>query len=75
MKWNGNKWSKETQTEDGYVLQIRFIEKLQGYWWGTFFHGKTIASANSIKDLKSSLSAAQKAAQQKMIKHLRMEMA
>ncbi|XLS29733.1 hypothetical protein ACJD0Z_02670 [Flavobacteriaceae bacterium M23B6Z8] len=75
MKWKGDKWNKETITEDGYLLRIRFINKLNSYWWATFFEGEIIAVSNSKKDLKLTLSAAQKAAQQRMIKHLRTKMA
>jgi hypothetical protein len=70
MKWIGTKCRKETLTDDGYLLQIRFIEKLDSYWWGTYLNGKPIAVAKSENDLKRSLSSAQKAAQKMMIKDL-----
>lgn len=74
MKWNGDKWNKEMLTEDGYLLKIRFVEKLNSYWWGAFFQGKEIAVSTSKKDLKRTLSAAQKAVQQRMIRHLKTKM-
>lgn len=73
MKWIGDKRNKEILTEDGYYLQIRFVEDLESYWWATFLNGHQIASAVSEKEMKNSLSAAQKAAQRVMIKHLSTE--
>jgi len=69
MKWEGDKSFKEIVTEEGYHLKVKYEEAQDGYWWGAFKDGQTIY-VSDVKEFKKTLSGAQKAAQQRMIRHI-----
>ena len=71
MKWKGDKYHKEIKTDDGYLLKIELV-KDERYWWAVFKDGTPIVMAKEEKDFKTNISAAQKTAQLRMIKHLKM---
>ncbi|NER12762.1 hypothetical protein GWK08_04880 [Leptobacterium flavescens] len=72
MKWTGNKYKREIVTEEGYCLKVKLTEESK-YWWGVYKNKEVIYEAKKDRDLKGNLSAAQKAAQQRMIRHMNKE--
>ncbi len=69
MKWKGDKLRKTINTLDGYLLKVAYIEESK-YWWAVYKDELLIASSTEKKEYKKSIYAAQKTAQQRMIKHL-----
>ncbi|WP_340064988.1 hypothetical protein [Ascidiimonas aurantiaca] len=69
MKWEGDKGFKEIITEEGYHLKVKYKESHNAYWWGAFKDGQIIY-VSQPDDYKKTLSGAQKAAQQRMIRDI-----
>lgn len=70
MKWNGDKLSKEIKTIDGYILKVAYVDHLK-YWWCVFKENELLFMSKNENDYRKNLSAAQKAAQQVMIRHIK----
>lgn len=69
MNWVGSENQKESITEDGYHLIVKYIDELR-YSWKVYYQGSQINKIKSQSNFKASMPRAKRQAIRLMVYHM-----